>query len=120
MSFLVDKQKLKQTLLIAAIVLSVIIISITYFFFLYRNQSINETISNIFNILTPFIIGVVIAYIMKSTCNFYEKWILKGFIKSKNCDVKKAEKTANGLSVLFAYITWFLAIGLLLGIAIPH
>ena len=120
MSFLVDKQKLKQTLLIAAIVLSVIIISITYFFFLYRNQSINETISNIFNILTPFIIGVVIAYIMKSTCNFYEKWILKGFIKSKKYDVKKAEKTANGLSVLFAYITWFLAIGLLLGIAIPQ
>ena len=115
-----DKQRLKQYLWIAAIVLGVLFLSITYFFFLYRNQTINESIDEIFNILNPLILGAVFAYIMKSTCNFYERSLLKGLLKSGKRDKKKVSKIANYLSVLFTYITWIAIISILLWIAVPQ
>lgn len=113
-------QKLRQYLSIAAIVLGVVLLSITFFFFLYRNQSINDTISLIFDILNPLILGAIFAYIMKSTCNFYERLFLKGISKSKKLSPKKIAGISNGLSIALTYITWFAIISLLLWIAVPQ
>lgn len=115
-----DKEKFKKYLWVAVLVLCVILLAITYVFMLYRDASIMSSINKVADILSPFIIGAVIAYIMKSTCNFYEKRLLKGLLKSGKREKKKAEKTANSLSVLFAYITWIAAISLVLWIAIPQ
>ena len=113
-------QKLRQYLSIAAIVLCVVLLSITFFFFLYRNQSINDTISLIFDILNPLILGAIFAYIMKSTCNFYERLFLKGISKSKKLSPKKIAGISNVLSIALTYITWFAIISLLLWIAVPQ
>lgn len=113
-------QKLRQYLSIAAIILGVVLLSITFFFFLYRNQSINDTISLIFDILNPLILGAIFAYIMKSTCNFYERLFLKGISKSKKLSPKKIAGISNGLSIALTYITWFAIISLLLWIAVPQ
>lgn len=113
-------QKLRQYLSIATIILCVVLLSITFFFFLYRNQSINDTISLIFDILNPLILGAIFAYIMKSTCNFYERLFLKGISKSKKLSPKKIAGISNVLSIALTYITWFAIISLLLWIAVPQ
>lgn len=115
-----NKQTLKQYLWIAAIVLSVIFLSITYFFFLYRNQSINEGIEQFFDILNPLVLGAVFAYIMKSTCNFYEKKLLRVSLKSGKRSRAKVKKTVNWVAVVLTYITWIATISLLLLIAVPQ
>ena len=115
-----DKEKIKKYLWIAVLVLAVIMLSITYYFFLFRTSDITATFARITDILQPLIIGAVIAYIMKSTCNFFERIFLKLLLKSGKRDSFKAEKTANVLSVVAAYIVWFIAIALLLWIAIPQ
>ena len=113
-------RKLRQHVLTAAIILAVIFLSITYFFFLYRNQSIKETINTVFDILNPLVLGAIFAYIMKSTCNCYERFLLKGLLKSGKRDPKKAQTAANGIAVLFTYITWLAIISALLYIAVPQ
>lgn len=117
---IMDKEKIKKYLWIAILALAVIMLSMTYFFFLFRTSDITSGIGKIATILKPLIIGAVIAYIMKSTCNFFEKLFLKMLLRSGKRDKKKAGKAANILSVVSAYIVWLVAIGLLLWIAIPQ
>lgn len=115
-----DKEKLKKYSSIAILTLSVIIISITYFFLLYKNKDISSTINTVISTVRPLIIGAVIAYIMKSTCNFFEKLFLKCFMKSGKHTNRGVRRTANIVSVVLAYIVWTAAISLLLWIAIPN
>ena len=114
------KDRLKKYLAIAWIVLSVILLSITYFFVLYRNQSIGETIGKIIAILRPLILGAVFAYIMKSTCNFYERILTKVLLKSGKRNEKQIAKPVCGIAVIFTYITWAAVITGLLLIAVPQ
>ena len=113
-------ENFKKYLSIALLSLGVILIGTTYFFVLYRNQSVAGVISKIVSILNPIILGCVFAYIMKSTCNFYEKHLTKGLIKSKKRSEKKSKRIAAALAVLFTYITWFAIISAILWIAIPQ
>lgn len=115
-----NNEGFKKRLSVALLSLGVILIGITYFFLLYRNQSIAGVASKIVGILNPIILGCVFAYIMKSTCNFFEKHLLKALTKSQKRSEKKAKKTANALSVLFTYIVWAAMISALLWIAIPQ
>lgn len=115
-----NNENFKKRLSVALLSLGVILVGITYFFLLYRNQSIAGVITKIFDILNPIILGCAFAYIMKSTCNTYEKHILKGLLKSKKHDEKKAKKTAGLLSIVLTYITWALIILAILWIAIPQ
>ncbi len=113
-------EKFKKWFSNALLCLGVVLVSITYVFVLYRNQSIAGVISNILDILNPIILGCAFAYIMKSTCNTYEKHILKGLLKSKKRDEKKAKRTAGTLSLVLTYITWTLIISAILWVAIPQ
>ena len=113
-------ENFKKYLSIALLSLGVILIGTTYFFVLYRNQSVAGVVSKIVSILNPIILGCVFAYIMKSTCNFYEKHLTKGLIKSKKRSEKKSKRIAAALAVLFTYITWFVIISAILWIAIPQ
>ena len=115
-----NRDNIKKYLWIAVLVLGVVMASITYFFFLFRTSDITSGLGKIAGILKPLIIGAVIAYIMKSTCNFFEKLYLKMLLRSGKRDKKKAGKAANVMSVVSAYIVWLVAIGLLLWIAIPQ
>ncbi len=116
---IMDKEKIKKGLQISLIIGVGLAIAITYFFLIYSNVSIGNAINSLIVVLRPFIVGAVIAYILKSTCNFYEKYLLKGMLKSKKANEKKAKKTANILAVVFTYITWLIIFTLILWIAIP-
>lgn len=115
-----NNEKFKKHLSIALLCLGVILLSVTYVFVLYRNQSIAGIISNILDILNPIILGCVFAYIMKSTCNTYENQLLKGLLKSKKRDEKKARKTAGLISIVLTYLTWLVIISAILWIAVPQ
>ncbi len=115
-----DKEKLKKGLFYSLIIFSGLALAITYFFLLYSGNSIKQAILAILAVLRPFLLGAVFAYIMKSTCNFYEKHILKGLMKSKKRAPKTSRKIANFTSIILTYITWFLALSALLWIAVPQ
>lgn len=115
-----DRDKIKKYLWIAVLALMVIMGSITYYFFLFRTSDITAIFAKIADILKPLIIGAVLAYIMKSTCNFFERVFFKMLIKSGKRDQNKAGRISNVLSVICAYVVWFTAIALLLWIAIPQ
>jgi predicted PurR-regulated permease PerM len=115
-----DKVTLKKALLIAAIVLLVIFLSITYFFTLYRISNTDEVINKVFSTLRPIILGAVFAYIMKSTCNFYERRIARALLKTKKRDRDKVKRFSGIASLILTYITWFAMLTAILWIAIPQ
>ncbi len=115
-----DKEKLKKGFGIALIIFGGLAMAITFFFLIYSSASIGESISKILTILRPFIIGAVIAYILKSTCNAYEKGLLQLFSKRKKANEKKDAKRANTIAVVLTYITWIALLTALLWVAIPQ
>ncbi len=117
---MMDKEKFKKSLYISLIIFLGLALAITYFFLLYSNASVSSAIGEITVILRPFIVGAVLAYIMKSTCNAYERLLLKGLSKRKKSNPKKDTNTANVIAVILTYITWAALLAALLVIAVPQ
>lgn len=115
-----EKGKLKRFIIIAVVILSVILISMTYMFVLNNTGIVTKTFNNVIGILMPFIIGTVIAYLLKGTCNFFERLFLKLFAKWKKPDEHTKIKVANILSVFLSYIVWAIAIAALLYIVVSQ
>lgn len=118
--FTFTKSKAKRGLYIALIIAGGLALAVSFFFLIYSREDVSNTINSIVVILRPFIVGAVIAYILKSTCNAYEKLVAKLLLKFKKINVQKVPKKANIIAVVFTYITWVVIIGALLWIAIPQ
>ena len=117
---IMDKEKLKKGLNIALIIFIGLALAITYFFLIFNRDSIGTTLKTVSVILRPIIVGAVIAYILKSTCNGYEKLFLKLLAKRKKPNEKKDAKRANMIAVVLTYITWIAVLTALLWVAIPQ
>ena len=115
-----EKGKFKKALIISALVLAVILIGITYFFAINNYSLIGGFLTNLTDIIMPFIIGVVLAYLLKGTCNFFERVLLKAMSKSKKLSPKTKATIANLVSVFVSYVIWAAAILLLLGITVSQ
>ena len=115
-----EKDKFKKPLLVAALVLAVILISITYLFLLNNHVLVRGFIDNIIEISMPFIIGAVLAYLLKGSCNFFEKLLLKAMSKSKRLSPKAKTTIATLLSIFISYVVWAIAILILLGILVSQ
>ena len=115
-----NKQTIKRILSNSLVVFLGLALAITFFFLLYKKDSIAVKLSTFVTILRPFTIGMILAYIMKSTCNLYEKWLFKGLTKSKKRDERKAQGLAEKLAVVLTYITWTILVTALLWIVIPQ
>ena len=48
-----------------------------FFFFLYRNQEFSAYGDQIFKILEPIVIGIVLAYLLNPVMVFVEGWVAK-------------------------------------------
>ena len=66
-------------------------------------RAISETIGNFFNVITPFLSGALLAYLLYIPASRLEK----NFSKTKN---KFLKKKARGISVLLTYILTILLI----------
>lgn len=114
------KIKLKKPVSIILIGFLIVVLSITYIFILFQTDRIVATVNWMFAIIRPLIIGGIIAYIMKSTANFFEKHLCRGLLRSGKRTPKKARKIANYLSVVITYLVWIAALAALLAVAIPQ
>ncbi len=115
-----DKEKFKKGINISVIIGLGLALGIAFFFLIYSSAAIGAAVSQIMTILRPFIVGAVIAYILKSTCNAYERGFFKLLSKRKKANEKKDSKRANVIAVILTYITWIALLSLLLWIAIPQ
>ncbi|MCD8073975.1 MAG: AI-2E family transporter [Lachnospiraceae bacterium] len=89
--------------------------SILLFFVLFRFDGIAQTFRKLQNVLMPFIIGAVIAYILKPSCNFIEEKLTIFFSKQK----KAPMKLIPGLSVLLTMALGLAVILILLVMVLP-
>lgn len=75
-------------------------------------SAISESIGNFFNVITPFLSGALLAYLLYIPASRLEKT----FLKTKN---KFLKKKARGISVLLTYILTILLIILLVNVILP-
>lgn len=115
-----NKEKIKRILSISLVIFFGLAASILFFFLIYKKENISAYITQLTAILRPLIIGAIIAYIMKGTCNLYERFFLKKLLKSGKRSEKTAKRVSNVIAVILTYITWIAAISALLYIAIPQ
>ncbi len=91
--------------------LAVIIIAILFYRYT-ENIHISNAFSVMLGVFSPFIIGVIVAYILNCITNFLERKVLIHF-KIFNSSSKKAQKTKRKLSILISFIC---LIGIITGI----
>ena len=88
-------------------------LSLVFFFALYRFQGLQETIDKVSDILSPFIYGGVVAYLLRPACNFYEDTLTKAW-------GGKLRKLAPTLAVTLAMITGVLVVYTLIIMIAPE
>ncbi len=91
--------------------LGVIIVAILFYRFT-ENMHIGNVFSTVLGILSPFIIGVVVAYILNCITNFLERKVLVKFKKFQS-NAPKVQKRKRKFSILIAFIC---LIGIIVGI----
>ncbi|MCD8019355.1 MAG: AI-2E family transporter [Clostridiales bacterium] len=92
-----------------------IALSILLFFILFRMSGIRTVLNTVMNALMPFIVGGVIAHILKPSCNFIERELGKFFQKRG----KSHDKLVPGLSVVITLLLALLVIAILLAMVLP-
>lgn len=115
-----DKQKLKRNLHISLTIFLGLALAITYFFLFFGWDTIADGIATVIGVLRPIIVGAVIAYLLKSTCNAYESLLSKSLVKSTKRSEFKSRKIANVISVILTYLTWLVIFAALIWIIVPQ
>ena len=88
-------------------------LSLLLAFLLFQRELIGEKVSELIQILQPFIFGGIIAYLLRPTCNFIETKLTKIL-------PERFRKAAGPASVTLSLLFGFLVIGVLLWMVIPQ
>ena len=96
----------------------VIISCIIFYFVFFNNNTLFEFLGRVLNLLEPFAVGAVLAYLLKPVCVAYEKLTAKWFKKMRNRH--KAHKITANLSIAFTVITFLIFIYILLAAVFPQ
>lgn len=91
--------------------LKVLLLSITFYFILYNFTEVWKFLGYFVGILAPFILGGILAFLIKIPMNFIESKILKNM---------KSKKKKRALAILLSIITIILLIILLVVIIVPQ
>lgn len=110
---------IKPYLAIGLIALLVIVLSISFFFLVYRYHGFTQLIDRLMVILQPVLIGLVLAYLVTPIVNFEERHLLP-LVQKKMKDQKKAGKLVRGISVAGALAFVAVIISVLLQMVIPE
>ncbi len=110
---------IKPYLAMGLIALLVIILSISFFFILYRYHGVTKNLGALLSILQPVTIGLVLAYLVSPIVNFEERHLLPLFLGKMKSE-KKSRKTVRAISVAGALIFVGIIIGILLQMVIPE
>ena len=88
-------------------------LSVLFFFILYRIVEFKGVMDALTAILAPIIYGAVIAYLLRPTCNWFERALQKCFPKLK-------PRLADALAVAFAMVAGVLIVYALIAILAPQ
>ena len=87
--------------------------SVILFLVLDRIDTIEAIVSELFDILAPFVYGGVVAYLLRPMCNAYEKFL-------QDCLPKGAKKLANSMAVFLSLISGLLIVYTLIIMIAPQ
>ena len=110
---------IKPYLAMGLIALLVIVLSISFFFLIYRYQGVSRNVGAMFSILQPVTIGLVLAYLISPIVNFEERHLLPLALDKMKSE-KKARKTVRAVSIITALVFVGVIIGILLQMVIPE
>lgn len=88
------------------------------FFLFFKIEDIKAGVSNFVSILTPIIMGFVVAYLINPIMKFFDNLFLKLFTK-KNSKYKKPNKLARILAIFIAVLIFLAIITALVWMVVP-
>lgn len=118
-----DKELFKKCITFSLSLLITIGCGISIFFIFYHFEEVKGLIDNILLILRPILYGIVIAYLLRPVCNFFELKYQKGLNKiNKKNKLKedKINKLALSLAIATSFLSIFSLIFFLLKLIIPQ
>ena len=86
-------------------------LSVIFFFVLYRLPDVKSVVSNISQILDPFIYGAVIAYLLRPMCNLFDEVFSEVFPRKLRRFAPAAAVTMSMLTGLLVVYTLIIMIG---------
>ncbi len=92
--------------------LSVILLSIIFYFIVLRIDKLSNTLIGIIRVFTPFIYGLIIAYILNPLIKFFENKIFNKLFKNKTS--KKKNSIIRSSSIVSASIIFLILLYLVL------
>ncbi len=92
------------------------VVSITFFFLIQNIGGIFNVFKNIFEVLSPFIIGFIIAYLLTRPVNFTERLLNRHLWKK----AKKQRSINRGISIVIVFILFLLLLALVIYSIIPQ
>lgn len=114
-----EKHELKKYLYSALTLFVGISLSVLFFFVIFRLPEIGGRIGKLFNILTPFVYGGIIAYLLVPVCNFLERGICR-VTKVVPDSSGRAMKIIRAVSVFLGLVVAVLVIYILVALVIPQ
>lgn len=93
----------------------VIILSITFFFLMNEHTKVAHVLGGLLGLLTPFIYGAVLAYILNPILNWLEQKLFPKILGNK-----LSKRSRRGLAVLISILFAFAVVSVFLAILIPQ
>ena len=91
-------------------------IAITFFFLMQNIGGIFDAVKSIFSVLSPFVIGFIIAYLLTRPLNFIERLLNRRLFKK----AKKQQSINRGISIVIVFILFLLLLALIIYSIIPQ
>lgn len=92
------------------------VVSITFFFLIQNIGGIFDVVKNLFGVLSPFVIGFVIAYLLTRPLNFIEQTLNRHLWKK----ARKQKSINRGISIVIVFILFLLLLALIIYSIIPQ
>lgn len=103
---------------IGIVAFTVIVCVIIFYFAFFDSHTLFDFLKEVMNVLEPFAIGAVLAYLLKPVCVAFEKLTTKWFRNMKNR--YRADKLVTNLSICFTMIAFFIFMYILIAAVIPQ
>lgn len=113
------KEKYSAYLRWAVTAICSVSICLVFFFLLFRSAELGRFLGELGDILTPLIIGSVIAYLLNPIVNFLDRLLTKLFLRM-NLSEKKAQNLSLYLSVFLSLSVFLFCVYFLISLILPE
>jgi len=112
------KPRVQEKLIEMGVFILVFIICVLIYFSVSRYSALCQKVSNFIGIISPFIYGVAIAYVLAPVTGFYKRLINR--ISKDKSKIKISDKFADRLGILLSYISLVLLFVLFMSFVMPQ